>query len=194
MPKLEPTRSDVSIWRKKSQTTQELLEELGGFKTEIRGQMQVPRIGQVYNIYFSLSKWWIAFFIYHNGFKRSMHICWFCDLHKYFNMKTQSIWNPIGWVQNGGLPKEILTGDNLLAPRSSLGSKKQVSTGVKANHCNSEKKPSILSTGSDFRSHRKLGWLIVMAQIKLEIKRWRKLSQKSNKLVWCKIDWFWVIF
>ena len=30
-----------------SQTTQELLQELGGFKTEIRGQMQVPRIGQV---------------------------------------------------------------------------------------------------------------------------------------------------
>ena len=26
---------------------QELLQELGGFKTEIRGQMQVPRIGQV---------------------------------------------------------------------------------------------------------------------------------------------------
>jgi len=30
-----------------SQTTQELLVELGGFKTEIRGQMQVPRIGQL---------------------------------------------------------------------------------------------------------------------------------------------------
>ena len=42
---------------------QELLQELGGFKTEIRGQMQVPRIGQV-------QLWSILFFswVWHQAF------------------------------------------------------------------------------------------------------------------------------